>query len=76
MCEGEKTKRKKGKKKEKGKTKSFWVGLNSFKITKILINIKTKGSFGNNLFSWNWKFFVENIVDKVKKLTEIIQWNP
>ena len=31
--------------------------------------------FGNNLFSWNWKFFVESIVDKTKKVTEIVQWD-
>ena len=34
---GENTKREKRKKK-----KTFWVGLNSFQITKILINFKTK----------------------------------
>ena len=31
--------------------------------------------FGNSLFSRNWKFFVESIVDKTKKVTEIVQWD-
>ena len=31
--------------------------------------------FGNSLFSWNWKFFVESIIDKTKKVTEIVQWD-
>ena len=36
VCGGEKPRGKKGKK------KVFWIGLNSFQNTKILINFKTK----------------------------------
>ena len=29
-------------------------------------NVYIKGLFEIHLFCWNWKFFVENIVDKSK----------
>ena len=33
---------------------------------KIFNEIGIVSLFGNSLFSWNWKFFAENIVDKTK----------
>ena len=29
-------------------------------------NDEMKGPFENNLFSWNWKFIIESIIDKTK----------
>ena len=31
-----------------------------------VFRINTECPFGNNLFSWNWKFLAESIVDKGK----------
>ena len=31
------------------------------------IQTHPKYLFGNNLFSWNWKFFTENMVNKAKR---------
>ena len=36
---------------------------------------KKNSQFENNLFSWNWKFFIENTVDKVKKEAKIVEWD-
>ena len=52
-------------KKKKKKKRNLWANVPNLFYASCYSSIMYL--FGNSLFSWNWKYFAEIIVDKAKK---------